>query len=304
VVVAFLGTINPSSGDVSVFLPLEQAVLSQSVAAQDRTALYARYSLVGSLAGAFGALAAGLPQLLSDGLNIRLMSALQLGFLLYAGVGLAALLIYRNLSPAIEVPPGSKPSALGPSKGVVYRLAALFCVDSFASGLVVQSLLALWLFDRFGLSTATAGTIFFVTGLLTASSQLVAPILARRFGLINTMVFTHLPANVFLMLTPFMPNLWLAMACLFARSALSQMDVPARTSYVMAVVTPEERAAASSVTSVPKSLASAASPVVGGWLFSLSGFGWPLLIAGALKATYDLLLLAGFSRIRPPEEDV
>jgi len=300
--VAFMGTLNPSSGDVSVFLPTEQSLLPQTVDAPQRTALFARYSLIGSLIGAVGALMAGVPEAVVHLTRTTLPTALDGMFVLYGLLGILTLLLYRRLSPAIE-PKGRKPAApLGPSRSAVYRLAALFSLDSFASGFTLQSILALWLFLRFDLSVATAGTIFFWTGLLSACSQLLAPVLARRFGLINTMVFTHLPANLFLMLTPFMPTLPLAIGCLLVRSALAQMDVPARTSYVMAVVNPEERAAAASVTAVPKSLASAFSPLVAGSLLTTTPFGWPLLISGSLKVTYDLLLLALFRNQRPPEE--
>ena len=168
---------------------------------------------------------------------------------------------------------------------------------------MVQSLLALWLFERFGLSLATTGAIFFWTGLLSALSYLAAVPIARRFGLVNTMVFTHLPANVCLVLVPFAPSLGPAIALLLLRSALSQMDVPTRTSYVMAVVTPAERAAAASVTAVPRSLAAAASPMLAGSLLAVSGFGWPLVIGGGLKIAYDLTLLAMFRKVRPPEEN-
>jgi predicted MFS family arabinose efflux permease len=210
--------------------------------------------------------------------------------------------LYRHLSPRIEPDAAQRASRLGPSKKAVYQLAALFSVDSFASGLALQSVIALWLFLKFDLSVATAGTIFFWTGLCSAASQLAAPVLARRIGLVNTMVFTHLPANVFLMLTPFMPTLPLAIACLLARSALSQMDVPARTSYVMAVVTPPERPAAASITTVPKSLATALSPLLAGSLLAVTAFGWPLLIAGVLKSGYDITLFTLFRHVRPPEE--
>jgi len=289
-VVAFLGTLNPSAGDVSVFLPLEQSVLPQTVSATQRTALFARYSLVASVLGAVGALASGLPV------------PIQGMFVVYALVGLGALALYRRLSPSLEETHSSARAPLRESRGMVYTLAGLFCVDSFGGGFVVQSLLALWLFQRFGLSVAAAGTIFFWTGLLSAGSYLAAVPLARRIGLVNTMVFTHLPSNVLLVLVPLMPSLPWALALLLARSALSQMDVPTRNSYVMAVVPPAERAAAASVTSVPRSLASAASPVVAGYLLGLSAFGWPLILGGVLKGVYDLLLLGLFARVRPPEE--
>jgi MFS family permease len=301
-VVAFVGTLNPSSGDVSVFLPTEQALLPQTVSDRQRTALFARYSLVGSLVAALGALCAGLPEFVADRAGLGLGRALDGMFLLYALLGVLALRLYRGLSPAIEPAAGAASAPLGRSRGTVYRLAALFSLDSFGGGFVVQSLLALWLFRRFDLSVATTGTIFFWTGVLSAFSALVAVRIADRIGLLNTAVFTHLPANLFLVLTPFMPNLGLAVALLLLRSALSQMDVPTRNSYVMAVVAPEERPAAASVTAVPRSLAAALSPLLSGYLLGVSTFGWPLVIGGVLKATYDLLLLQRFRAVRPPEE--
>ena len=179
---------------------------------------------------------------------------------------------------------------------------ALFAIDSFGSGFFVQSLLALWLYQRFGLSVTTAAAILFWASICSAVSFLIAVPIAKRFGLINTMVFTHLPANVFLIMLPFAPNLPIAIALLLARSLLSQMDVPTRTSYVMAVVTPEERPAAASATAVPRSLAAAISPMFAGYLFALSPFGWPLIIGGTLKVVYDLLLLVQFRRVRPEGE--
>jgi predicted MFS family arabinose efflux permease len=188
------------------------------------------------------------------------------------------------------------------SRGIVLRLSALFSIDAFAGGFVVQSILALWLFKRFGLSTAEAGAIFFAAGICTSFSMLVAARVAERFGLINTMVFTHLPSNILLILTALMPNLTLAIVMLLARFALSQMDVPTRQSYTMAVVDADERAAAASVTSVARSLASSGSPVLAGALLGATTFGWPLIIAGTLKSAYDLLLLHQFRRVKPAEE--
>jgi len=300
--IAAIGTINPSTGDVSVFLPLEHALLVRTVGAQHRTSLFARYSLVGALIGALGAQAAALPVLATQWLGLDIKHAVQAMFLVYAGFGVISLLLYRRLSPRIEPEDEAPHTPLGRSRRTVYTLAVIFSIDAFAGGLAVQSLLALWLFNQFQLSVAAAGTIFLITGVLGALSQLGAAPLARRIGLINTMVFTHLPANVFLILVPLMPNLPLALAFLMLRSALSSMDVPARTSYVMAVVTPGERPAAASVTAVPRSLASALSPTLAGWLLTLSTFGWPLVLCGALKIVYDLTLLTMFRRVRPPEE--
>jgi predicted MFS family arabinose efflux permease len=237
-------------------------------------------------------------------MDAELKSALQAAFLVYALLGGLALLFYRRLPRAAETadPAVAPAKPLGRSRRIVLTLAALFSLDAFAGGLVVQSLLALWLFERFGLSLAAAGAIFFWTGVLSALSYFAAAWIAERVGLINTMVFTHLPSNLCLALVPFAPTLPLAIALLLVRSALSQMDVPTRTSYVMAVVAPEERAAAASVTSVPRSLAAAASPALAGALLAASGFGWPLVLAGGLKAVYDLLLLVMFRNVRPPEE--
>ena len=299
--VAIVGTLNPSSGDVSIFLPLEHALLAHAVTDRERTAVFARYSLVGALAGALGALFAGAPELLSRSLAIDLRALYPWMFVLYAILGLAAGAIYRQL-PAPAVDARAAPGPLTQSRRIVYTLAALFSLDAFGGGFLVQSLLALWLFEKFRLSVAVAGTIFFWTGVLSAFSYLVATRIASRIGLVNTMVFTHLPANVLLLVMPFAPNLGVVIALLLVRSALSQMDVPTRSSYVMAVVTPPERAAAASITSVPRSLASSAAPIFAGYLLGLSSFGWPLIVAGGAKIAYDLLLLATFRAVRPPEE--
>lgn len=303
-IVAVCGTINPSSGDVSVFGPLENALLARAVDAEHRTSLFARYSLTGIFIGALGAQAAAVPALLAHWFALDPRHAIQSMFVAYAGLGLACLQLYRGLPSSIEPHAAAPNLPLGRSKRMVYTLAAIFSLDSFAGGFAVQSLLALWLFQRFDLSITAAGTIFLWAGLLSAFSQLAAAPLARRVGLVNTMVFTHLPANVFLVLVPLMPNLELALVFLLLRFALSQMDVPARTSYVMAVVTPGERAAAASVTAVPRSLAAAIGPLCTGWLLAVSSFGWPLVICGSLKIVYDLILLAMFRHVRPPEEAI
>jgi MFS family permease len=300
--VGLIGTLNPSGGDVSVFLPTEQALLPATIADEQRTALFARYSLIGTLAAAVGAGLAGLPEWLARLAHIEATTALRFTFLGYASLGLVVLTRYRHLTPAVERSGAPVARALGPSKRTVYRLAALFSLDAFGGGFVITALVVLWLQRRFGLSLAVSGAVFFWAGLLSAFSALVAVRIARKIGLVRTMVFTHLPANGLLVLTAFMPNATLAVACLLGRAALSQMDVPARTSYVMAVVTPDERPAAASITNVPRSLASALPPIAAGWMLSQSTFGWPLIIGGTLKATYDLLLLNQFRDLRPPEE--
>ena len=301
-VIALVGTLNPSSGDVSVFLPLEHAVLSRVVRDRDRTAVFARYSIVGSLVAAVGSLAAGLPSFATHEWGIKNRAAIQAMFLLYAAMAVVTAFVYRGLPKALESGEQKAQAPLTKSKGRVYTLAALFSLDSFAGGFIVQSMLALWLYPRHGLSPAAAGTIFIWTGILAAISFLVAVRIADRVGLVNTMVFTHIPANVCLILIPFVNDLALVIVLFLVRSALSQMDVPTRSSYVMAIVSPAERPAAASITSVPRSLASAASPFFAGWLLGMSPFGWPLVAAGGMKIAYDLMLLAMFRKVRPPEE--
>jgi len=301
--VAVVGTLNPSSGDVSVFLPLEHALMSRVVADHDRTATFARYSLAGALMGALGSFAAGIPELVQPAFGLTSLGALQAMFLFYGALGAACALVYRGMHTQVhDTAPGKPMAPLGPSRKVVYLLATLFSIDSFGGGLVVQSMVALWMYGKFAITPAEAGTIFFATGLLSAVSFLVAVPIAKRFGLVNTMVFTHIPANVCLVAIPFVDDLGLVVGLLLVRSALSQMDVPTRSSYVMAIVEPHERPAAASVTSVPRSLASAASPLVAGWLLTVSPFGWPLAAAGFVKIAYDLMLLATFRNVKPPEE--
>jgi predicted MFS family arabinose efflux permease len=301
-VVAVVGTMNPTSGDASIFVPLEQTVLAQTIAPRRRTALFARYSVVGSCATALGVLAAAFPDAAAAWTGYTRAAAIRLMFGLYAVLGLAAFLLYRPLSPAIEIADMAPQAPLRQSKRLVYGMAALFGMDSFGTGFLVQSLLALWLYQAFRVSVTAAAAILFWSSLCAAVSYLVAVPIAARIGLINTMVFTHLPSNMLLIMIPFAPNLATAIALLLARSALSQMDVPTRTSYVMAVVAPEERPAAASVTAVPKTFAWAGGSMISGYLLTLSAFGWPLLIGGVIKGAYDILLLIKFHKVRPPEE--
>lgn len=291
--VAFVGTLNPSSGDVSVFLPLEHSRLSHAAEGDARTRLFARYSLTGAFCAALGALAAGVPDALA-GAGIDRLAALRGMFAVYGGVGGLIWLLYARMPQRPEAEQIVAPAPLGPSRGTVVKLAALFSVDAFAGGLVVNSLLALWLFERFGLSLTLAGVFFFWSGLLGALSQLAAPWVARRIGLLNTMVFTHIPSSLFLILAAFAPGLPLALGLLLLRAALSQMDVPTRSAYVMAVVTPPERAAAASFTAVPRSLAAALSPMFGGALFAAGWLAAPLVACGFLKIAYDLALWRAF----------
>src|SRR5882724_10359669 len=299
--VPFVGTVNPSGGDLGVLVPLEHAVLARGATDDKRTHVFARYSLIGALSTAAGSLAASLPDFLVSAGNTEL-GAFRLMFYAYAALGVASAVLYRQV-PHARAEEQSRHAPLGPSRGTVYKLAALFSLDAFAGGFVAQSLLVLWLFQRFDLSLSAAGLFFFWSSTLSAFSYPVAAWIAKRVGLVNTMVFTHIPSSVFLILAAFSPNLYVALALLLLRSALSQTDVPTRTSYVLAVVTPPERPAAASVTAVPRSLASAISPAMSGALLSASFLALPLVICGVLKIVYDLTLLYSFRHIKPREEE-
>jgi MFS family permease len=297
-IVAFAGTLNPSSGDATVFLPLDHTMLA-TAPAQARTTLFARYSFTGSVFAALGALISGVPEWLAVQ-GWSMLAALRAMFLVYAAIAIVVWVLYLGLAePDAQQEKSAAP--LGPSRGIVWRLAALFSVDSFAGGLILNSLLALWLFQRFDMSLAAAGAFFFWTGLLAATSQLLAAPLARRIGLINTMVFTHIPSSLCLIAAALAPTLALALALLLVRSALSQMDVPARSAFVMSVVTPAERPAAASFTAVPRSLAAAVGPSITGALFAAGAMATPLVGCGILKIAYDLALFAAFRRV---EHDV
>ncbi len=298
-VVAFAGTLNPSGGDVSVFLPAEQSLLAGSVASARRTASFARYALAGGLCGALGALGSGACERVGSALGLAPDHALRLAYWLYAGVGLGLALWYRPLLRASHAP--ARPAADAPKRTrvrpVIWKLSALFTLDSFGGGFVVQALLALWLFERFSLSLEATGLFFFCAGLLSALSQLASAPLARRIGLVRTMVFTHVPANLALMAAAFAPSAPVALGLLLLRAALSQMDVPARQALVMGLVPPEERPTAASVTNVPRSLGGALGPLAAGALLGSGAGAAALFAAGALKLVYDLLLLGLFRSI-------
>jgi MFS family permease len=299
--VAFIGSINPSGGDLGMLVPLEHALLTKETADRDRTGVFARYSLIGALTAAVGALAAALPELLASH-GWPKLGAIRLMFYLYAALGLLAALLYARL-PRDHTHAQNRPkSALGPSRSIVYKLAALFSLDAFAGGFLVQSLLALWLFEKFDLSLEAASLFFFCSSLLGAMSFPVAAWLSRRIGLVNTMVFTHIPSSLCLIAAAFSSDLTVVLSLLLVRSALSQMDVPTRSSYVMAVVTPAERTAAASVTAVPRSLASSISPAIAGFMLAGPFSALPLVVCGGLKIAYDLALLRMFRHTKPPEE--
>jgi len=289
-VAATIGVISPSGNEVGPFLPIEQAALAHVVPSDRRTSVFAWYTLTGAFATALGSLGAGV---LSHAIHYRGV------VVLYAALGIVLGLSFMRLSAAAEVssPPTAAPFGLSRSRNVVLRLAALFALDSFAGGFVVQSFAAYWFYLRFGVDPATLGVIFFGANVLAGLSALVASRLAARFGLIRTMVFTHLPSNVLLILVPLMPSLPLAVAVLFARFSISQMDVPTRQAYLLAVVSPEERSAAGGIAGVARTIGAGLAPIFAGLLFSRPPLiNAPFFIAGTLKIVYDLLLYRGFAR--------
>jgi MFS family permease len=306
---AAIGVISPSGNEVGPFLAVEQASLTQTVSGTRRTDVFAWYNLVGSVATACGALAAGgLAQVLQESGATPADSyrAIVLG---YAAIGLLLAALFGRLSPQVEVArsggspvPGTR-LGLHRSRGVVLRLSALFSLDAFAGGLITQSLVAYWFTLRFGVEPAVLGAIFFGANILAAVSALSAARLAARFGLVNTMVFTHLPSNVLLILVPLMPTLPLAVLVLLARFSISQMDVPTRQSYTMAVVDPDERSAAAGVTGIARTTGSAVSPLLAAPLLGSSGLAAvPFFLAGGLKIVYDLILYRLFRAAPAPEE--
>jgi MFS family permease len=303
VIIGIITTMNPSAGDVSPFLPLEQSLLADNVGTTERTSLFARYALTASLVGSVGALCAGLPVVIARHFEYADQTGRQAAFIFYGLAGFILLFAYSRLSDTSRMRASKTDSALSSkSRRIVFKLSALFSLDAMGGGFATQAIFALWVFHKFGISMETLGIVFFAAGTVAAFSSLAAVKIAEHIGLVRTMVFTHIPASVLLILVALAPNVWTAMALFILRGLLSQMDVPVRTSYVMAVVAPAERAAAASITNVPRSLASALPPIAAGWMLDQSTFGWPLIICAVCKITYDLLLLKMFKDVRPPEE--
>jgi len=313
---ATIGVISPSGNEVGPFLSIEQASLTQLVADKKRTKAFAWYNLAGSFSTALGALAGGgISQLLQLKGYAPLLSY-RVVVLGYGLIGLLLIGLFTRLSPTIEVSASPHNALAGDrvprrflglhrSQKVVLRLAALFSLDAFAGGFVVQSLMALWFNQKFGVEPAVLGAIFFGANILAGISALSAAWVAGKIGLINTMVFTHLPSNVLLILVPFMPSLGLAIALLLLRFSISQMDVPTRQSYTMAVVAPDERSAASGITGVARTIGASLSPVLtGAFMFNPVFLGLPFIISGALKIVYDLALFINFRAVKPPEEQL
>jgi len=312
IVAGTIGVISPSGNEVGPFLSIEQAALSHLVAARSRTEVFAWYTLTGSIATALGALSGGAAAGMVQKASFSASDSYRAVVLLYAALGVALALLFTRLSSGAEVKPleqaASKASAwdflgVANSGSIVVKLSSLFALDAFGGGFVVQSFAAYWFYLRFAVAAEKLGLIFFCANVFAGISALLASRLASRIGLVRTMVVTHLPSNVLLILVPLMPNLSLAVLVLLARFSISQMDVPTRQSYTMAVVRPEERSAAGGITGVARTAGAAISPIFAGFLFSRpSWIDAPFFIAGTLKIAYDLILYRQFRAIRPPEE--
>jgi MFS family permease len=307
-IAAVIGVISPSGNEIGPFLSVEQAALTQLLPGEKRTQMFAWYALAGSIATATGALAGGW---LAHGLQANGFSVLDSYRVVLAGYALGGLIlagVFLSLSGAVEVGPADKAGTqlvlgLHSSRSVVMRLSVLFAMDAFAGALLVQSMMAYWFHIKYGVDSGVLGSIFFGANILAGVSALLAARIAKRFGLINTMVFTHIPSNILLMLVPLMPSLPLAIGVLLARFSISQMDVPTRQSYTMAVVAPDERSAASGVTTIARSVGAAVSPSLSGLLMAVPVlFSAPFFLSGGLKIGYDLLLFKSFRGLKPPEE--
>jgi MFS family permease len=312
-IAATIGVISPSGNEVGPFLPIEQAALTQSIPKEHRTSVFAWYNLAGSLATAMGALFGGVLAQVLVGTGLKPVDSYRVILFLYAATGVLLGALFMRLSPAAEVPLAREVPAsnsilsssfgLHRSRRIVLKLSALFALDAFGGGFVIQSIVAYWFHLRFGLQPALLGSIFFGANILAGISALTAARVASRIGLINTMVFTHIPSNILLMLVPLMPNAPLAITVLLLRFSISQMDVPTRQSYTMAVVSPDELSAAAGVTGVARTTGAALSPLFAGMLISNAAL-WnvPFYLAGGLKVLYDLLLYRNFRSVKPPEE--
>ena len=313
-IAATIGVISPSGNEVGPFLSIEQASLSQIVPDERRTGVFAWYNLVGSFATALGALIGGVLVQVGQNAGLTPIGSYRVVVAGYAVIGVALGLFFTRLSSRVEVSPGPSPTSIRPKAGgrfglhrsqkVVFKLSALFSLDAFAGGFVLQSIVAYWFHVRFNVSPAVLGGIFFGANILAGISALSAAWVASRIGLIRTMVFTHIPSNILLILVPLMPNLPLAIAMLLARFSISQMDVPTRQSYTMAVVNPEERSAAAGITGIARTTGASLSPVFTGPLLA-NALLWnaPFFISGSLKIVYDLLLYRSFRALKPPEEN-
>jgi MFS family permease len=306
---AIIGVLSPSGNEIGPFLSIEQASLSQLVPDEKRTQTFAWYNLVGSFATATGALVGGFLAQLLQNTGYTPLNSYRAVLMGYTLIGVLLIILFLFLSHAVEAPKLAEAITiqrrfgLHKSQKVVFKLSSLFALDAFAGALVVQSMVAYWFNVKFGVQPAVLGSIFFAANILAGISALSAAWIAKRIGLINTMVYTHIPSNILLIMVPFMPTLPLAILALLLRFSISQMDVPTRQSYTMAVVDPDERSAAMGVTSIARSVGAMLSPAITGQLLAVAGLmGAPFVIAGSLKIVYDVLIWRGFSAIKPPEE--
>jgi len=310
IIAAIIGTISPSGNEVGPFLSIEQAALPQTTTDKQRTQVFAWYNLVGSFTTGLGSLAGGVIATSLHNGGMSFLNSYRVVLIGYAVIGAALAIIFTRLSAEIEPPPNKAPATMSNlfglhrSRRIVFNLSLLFMLDAFAGGLTVQSLIALWFNQKFGLDPSVIGAIYLVTNILAGLSSLAAARVAARVGLLNTMVFTHVPSNILLLLVPLMPTLPLAVLMLFARFSISQMDVPTRQSYTVSVVDPDERSAANGVTNIARTFASSLSPLVTGTLLTAGGpwLSVPFFLAGGLKLVYDGLLYRSFKAVKPPEE--
>ena len=320
IIAAFIGTINITGAETGAFLTIEQAILPQTLKKlRKRNTVFAIYNMAGTFAMAAGVLLSGLPAVLQQelqhfGIVLNQIGSIKLLFVLYGVLGIVLIGIYLLLSQKIEIqdnqekqndepPQLTKMSSLTPeSRNIVMRLSGLFAVDSFAGGFVIQSIVSFWFFTRFGADLATLSYIFSISGVLTAFSYMAAAKIADKIGLIKTMVFTHIPANVLIIAVAFAPTLPLAIVLYLLRMGLSQMDVPTRQSYIVAVVREDERIIAAGVTNISRNVTQAISPSLTGVLIQSISLSAPFVIGGALKVAYDVALFLNFRNIKPPEE--
>jgi predicted MFS family arabinose efflux permease len=296
IVVALIGPLNPSSGDVSAFLPAEQTIVGSSHEGQARTRALARFALAASAGAALGAFMSGPLSHVGRSLGFDATKGIAFGAVVYGLLGLAVIPIYVATGRHVHPDAVRLPGRLGPSKRRIQELTAVFALDSAGGGMVVNSLIALWLARRFDFTLGRIGLVLGLMSLASAASALLSPRLSRRFGTVETMAFTHAPASLLLIVAAFAPTPQFAVACLAIRSLMSQLDVPPRVAFVMSLVEPSERSAATAFTNLPRAVATASTPLLGGWLLTRTTFGWPLVIGGAMKFTYDVLLWVRFRK--------
>jgi predicted MFS family arabinose efflux permease len=306
-VAAIIGTLSPTGSEIGSFLPMEQAILPQTTSEERRNSAFAAYNTVGTLSSAAGTLFSGLAAVLQNSFNFGQLESFHVLFLVYSALALTAAALYLAVSSKVELQkehPERPRKRLSPeSRTIIAKLSALFGLDAFAGGFVLQTIISFWFFTRYGVSEGTLSVIFFIAGILTTISFYAAIRIARRIGLIRTMVFTHIPSNVLLMLVPVANTFILSLAFYLARQAISQMDVPTRQSYTMAVVSPEERIPAAGITSISRNLAQATSPSLSGYAMQAISLSSPFFIGGSLKIIYDVGVYFNFRKVKPPEEE-